>query len=150
MEDVQRAIADRVEAIAEWRRERTTNDMFALGSEPARRGKRSTEGIAMLAGWLRDLPADDPRFARLHQLAFSGETFDPGATLLLEVGRFRFHDDDVPFELFFDRMVLFAEQDRQEREELGGPQVAGDDPWRPSWVVHLEQPERNGSNEPDC
>lgn len=87
------------------------------------------------------LPADDPRLASLAVLAFRGEVFDPGATMLHELGRFRFHDPEVRIDGFVDRMVELAELDHSERDHLGGLQVPGDNPWRPGWLPDEEEDE---------
>jgi len=140
-DDVRRSISERILAIADWRREREQQDLYGYGPEVALRSRRSAEGLAELAGHVRSLPADDPRLARLAVLAFYGEHFDPGATMLHELGRFRFHDPDVRIDGFVDRMVELAELDHSERDHLGGPQVPGDNPWRPGWLPDEEEDE---------
>lgn len=135
------AIAERIESIAEWRKERAQQDMLGLGPEAARRSDRSAAGLRELAGYVRSLPEDDARIAALTRLAFSGSMFDPGALLLNELGRFRFHDPDAAIAQFLDFMVTLAEQDLEEQGRWGGPQVPGDEPWRASWVVDLRDPD---------
>lgn len=137
------AIADRIESIAQWRSERGQQDMLGLGPEAARRSQRSADGLRALASHLRALPEDDARIAQLTTLAFSGGTFDPGASLLTELGRFRFHDAEQSIEGFVDWMVSLAEDDASEQGEFGGPQLPGDNPWRASWVVHLHDPDED-------
>jgi len=132
------AIVERLEAIAAWRREREFQDMIGLGPDAAARSRRSADGLDELAAFVRDLPEDDVRLTRLREIAFSGEVFDPGATLLNELGRFRFHDPNVSVEQFLERMIAFAERDHHEMGQFGGPQVAGDDPWRVSWSVRVD------------
>jgi hypothetical protein len=133
-EDVRRSISERIVSIAEWRREREQQDMYGLGPEVAERSRRSAAGLMELAGHVASLPPDDPRLARLAVLAFYGEQFDPGATMLHELGRFRFHDPEVSVAGFVDRMVELAELDAGERDQFGGRQVPGDNPWRPGWL----------------
>ena len=81
-----RAIEERVRTIAEWRREREMQDMLGLGPEAAQRSRRSATGLLELADAIAALPDDDPRITELERLAFSGDTFVPGATLLEELG----------------------------------------------------------------
>lgn len=123
------SIARRIDAIAEWRREREHQDMVGLGPEVAARSRRSAEGLKELADYFAGLPDDDVRLSTLRKHAFSGGQFDPGPTLLLELGRFRFHDPDQTVESFVAEMVEFAEQDASENALFGGPQVPGDNPW---------------------
>jgi hypothetical protein len=143
MTDTTSAIAERIEAIADWRREREFQDMIGLGPGAAARSRRSAVGLSELAAWIRQLGDDDARIVRLRKLAFRGEEFDPGATLLNELGRFRFHDPEVELDAFVDRMVEFAEQDTSEMGQYGGPQVAGDNPWRANWVVNVDPDEED-------
>lgn len=142
-EAAREAIAERVDSIAGWRAERGQQDMLGLGPEAARRSQRSAEGLRALAAHIRSLPGNDPRIGRLLTLAFSGTTFDPGASLLTELGRFRFHDPEQSIEGFVDAMVALAEQDASEQGEFGGPQLPGDNPWRSSWVIHLHDPDED-------
>lgn len=134
-------IVERIEAIAEWRQEREFQDMLGLGPEAAARSHRSADGLRELAAHIGRLPDDDPRIARLLGLAFSGEYFDPGASLLTELGRFRFHDPDQPVDQFLDAMVRLAERDREEMGQWGGPQITGDNPWGANFVIELRDPD---------
>lgn len=136
-----RALEERIRAIAEWRREREMQDMLGLGPEAAQRSRRSADGLVELADAVAALPDDDARVAALERLAFSDDTFVPGATLLEELGRFRFHDADQEITSFIDHMVSFAERDLEEMGMWGGPQLAGDNPWGANWVVSLEDEE---------
>ncbi len=138
-EDVRRTMSERILEIAEWRRERERQDLYGHGPEVAIRSRRSAAGLTELAGHIQALPADDGRLARLAVVAFYGAQFDPGATMLHELGRFRFHDPDVSLDGFVDRMVELAELDHSERDHLGGPQVPGDNPWRPGWLPDEEE-----------
>jgi len=138
-EDVRSSISERILGIADWRRERERQDLVGLGPEVAARSRRSADGLMELAGHIARLPPDDSRLARIAVLAFYGEQFDPGATMLHELGRFRFHDPDVSVEGFVDRMAELAELDHSERDHLGGPQVPGDNPWRPGWLPPDEE-----------
>jgi len=140
-EDVRRSISERIMSIAEWRREREQRDLYGHGSEVAVRSRRSADGLVELASYVLSLPADDPRLARLTVLAFYKGHFDPGATMLHELGRFRFHDPDVSVDGFVDRLVELAELDHSERDHLGGLQVPGDNPWRPGWLPDEEEDE---------
>lgn len=137
--DVRRSIAERVNRIADWRREREYQDLMGLGPEVAQRSRRSADGLHELASHILSLSADDPRLVRLTLVAFIGGEFDPGATMLHELGRFRFHDGDVSVETFVDRMVELGELDHSERGDFGGLQVPGDNPWRPGWLPPDEE-----------
>lgn len=123
------SIARRIDAIAEWRREREFQDMVGLGPDVAARSRRSAEGLKELADYVAGVPDGDEHLRLLRKHAFSGGQFDPGPTLLLELGRFRFHDADQSIESFVAEMVEFAEQDASEHALFGGPQVPGDNPW---------------------
>lgn len=137
------AIVERIEAIADWREERAQQDMLGLGPEAARRSNRSAAGLRELAGFFRELPEDDVRILQLERTAFSGVIFDPGALLLTELGRFRFHDPDASIQQFAAHMVSLAEQDQEEMGTFGGPQVPGDNPWGANWVVDLRDPDED-------
>jgi hypothetical protein len=137
------AIVERIDAIAVWRQERELQDMMGLGPEAAMRSRRSADGLRELSAYVASLPDDDVRFTSLLRLAFSGEYFDPGASLLNELGRFRFHDPEQPVDQFFDVMVRLAERDREEMGQWGGPQIGGDNPWGANWVVTLRDPDED-------
>ncbi len=139
IDDVRRAISERILGIADWRVQREQQDMLGLGPAVAARSRRSAEGLRELAGAIATLPPDDPRLAKVAVLAFYGDQFDPGATMLHELGRFRFHDPDVSVDGFIDRMVELAELDHSERDHLGGRQAPGDNPWRPGWLPPDEE-----------
>lgn len=139
MVDVRRSIAERVEAIAAWRREREQQDMYGLGPEVAARSRRSAEGLDELAAYVGSLGEADERLATIARLAFYGDQFDPGATMLHELGRFRFHDAEATVDGFLTRMVGLAVLDASERDQFGGPQVPGDNPWRPGWLPPDEE-----------
>lgn len=138
-EDVRRSMSERILGIAEWRRERERQDLYGHGPEVAVRSRRSAAGLTDLATYILALPPDDERLISLTVVAFYGAQFDPGATMLHELGRFRFHDPDVSLDGFVDRMVVLAELDHSERDHLGGPQVPGDNPWRPGWLPDEEE-----------
>lgn len=135
------AIADRIISIADWRKERAQQDMLGLGPEAAQRSNRSAAGLHELADFVRSLPDDDARIADLTRLAFSGAIFDPGALLLNELGRFRFHDPETTTSQFLAFMVTLAEQDAEEQGRWGAPQIPGDEPWSASWVIDLRDPD---------
>lgn len=139
MVDVRRSIAERVEAIAAWRREREQQDMYGLGPHVAARSRRSAEGLDELAAFVQTLDESDGRLETIARLAFYGDQFDPGATMLHELGRFRFHDPDATVDGFLTRMAQLAELDASERDQFGGPQVPGDNPWRPGWLPPDEE-----------
>lgn len=147
--DVRVAVVERIEAIAAWRREREFQDMMGLGPEAAARSRRSAAGLDALATYVQTLSVDDARLERLRKAAFRGEVFEPGATLLNELGRFRFHDPDAPVESFLDRVAEWAEQDEREMGEWGGPQIAGDNPWRwtANWTVQVDLTEEDEDDE---
>lgn len=136
-----RAIEERILAIAEWRREREMQDMLGLGPEQAVRSRRSADGLEQLAAFVATLPDDDQRIADLERLAFSGEVFTPGATVLTELGRFRFHDPEQEIDGFITSLVTFAQRDLDEMGLWGGPQLPGDNPWGADWVVSFEDDE---------
>ena len=123
------AIARRIDAIAEWRAEREHQDMMGLGAEAAQRSRQSAEGLRELANYVAERPDDDEHIVALRKLAFSGGEFDPGPTMLNELGRFRFHDPEQTVASFLAKMVEYAEQDVSENALFGGPQVPGDNPW---------------------
>jgi len=135
------AIADRIFGIAEWRKERAQQDMLGLGPEAAQRSNRSAAGLRELAEFVRSLPDDDARIADLVRYAFAGSVFDPGALLLNELGRFRFHDPEITTSQFLGTMVSLARQDSEEQGRWGAPQVPGDEPWSATWVIDLRDPD---------
>lgn len=137
------AIVERIQAIAEWRREREFQDMLGLGPEVAERSRRSATGLEELATLVASLPEDDERIAALERVAFSGEIFTPGATLLTELGRFRFHDAEQDVDAFIAQMVALAERDLEEMGLWGGAQVEGDNPWRANWTANWEEEEED-------
>lgn len=116
-------------------------DMLGLGPEAAQRSDRSAAGLRELAAFIRTLSDGDSSIEQLTRLAFSGPTFDPGASLLNELGRFRFHDPKTPLDQFLQFMITLAGQDADEQSRWGGPQIPGDNPWSPTWVVDLRDPE---------
>lgn len=136
-----RAVEERIRAIADWRRERELQDMLGLGPDVARRSRRSADGLVALADAVAALPDDDLRITELERLAFSGDMFVPGATLLEELGRFRFHDADHEIESFLTSMISFAQRDLDEMGLWGGPQLAGDNPWGADWVISMDDDE---------
>jgi len=140
--DRQRSMVERIESIAVWRRGREQQDMYGLGPEVAARSHRSADGLLELAAFIRNLDPNDGRLVRLGHLAFHHEHFDPGATMLHELGRFRFHDESATIPGFVERMVELAALDASERDEPGGPQVPGDNPWTPGWL-NLDEEEDN-------
>lgn len=110
--------------IADWRRQR------AREYDRDARNLRTAAGLDELAAYIRSLPADEPRLARLARLGLRGEAFAPGQQLHYETGRFRFHHPEATIDGFLTTMVELAEADMRERGEFGGPQVPGDEPWR--------------------
>lgn len=136
-----RVIEERIRAIADWRREREMQDMLGLGPEASMRSRRSAAGLDQLADVIARMPDDDERIALLVRHAFSGDAFVPGANLLEELGRFRFHDPDQDVDAFVTSMVEFARRDEEEMGLWGGAQVAGDNPWGANWVVSIEDEE---------
>lgn len=136
-----RAIEERIRIIAEWRREREMQDMLGLGPEAADRSRRSAIGLLELADAVNALADDDERIAQLERHAFSGEAFVPGATVLEELGRFRFHDPEQEIDTFITSLVSFAQRDEEEMGLWGGQQVAGDNPWGANWIVAIDDEE---------
>lgn len=134
-----RAIQERIRAIADWRREREMQDMLGLGPEAAERSRRSADGLVELADAVAKLADDDARIEALERHAFSGEMFVPGATVLEELGRFRFHDPDQEIDAFISQLVDFAQRDEQEMGLWGGPQATGDNPWGIDFVISMEE-----------
>lgn len=123
------AIAQRIDAIAQWRTEREHQDMMGLGADAANRSRRSAQGLRELANHVAGLPDDDANIIALRKLAFLGGEFDPGPIMLNELGRFRFHEAEQTVESFVSKMVEYAEQDASEHALFGGPQVPGDHPF---------------------
>lgn len=134
---VKREIVNRIEAIAAWRRERGEQDQFGFGSDVLARHHRSATGLDDLARHIAAMNDDDPRLGLLVRHAFRGDYFDPGAMLLTEIGRFRFHDPDTDLDAFVSEMITYAEADAAESIELGGKQVAGDNPWRANFEIRI-------------
>ena len=133
-----RAIEERIRIIADWRREREMQDMLGLGPEAAQRSRRSADGLVELADAVAKLADDDDRVEALERHAFSGEMFVPGATVLEELGRFRFHDPEQEIDVFISQLVDFAKRDQEEMGLWGGPQIAGDNPWGIDFVISME------------
>lgn len=133
-----RDIVKRIESIAAWRRERGTQDQFGFGPEVAQRHQRSAQGLDELAAFIDRLDSEDPRLEQLEALASRDGYFDPGATLLNEIGRFRFHDPTTTVDAFLTQMIGFAEADAAESETFGLPQVPGDNPWRATFEIRLD------------
>lgn len=134
-----RDIVNRIESIAAWRRERGEQDQFGYGSDVAARHQRSATGLDELARYVDGLDNEDSRIEHLIGLAFHGSYFDPGATLLTEIGRFRFHDPETTPDAFLTQMIEFAEADAAESRELGGRQVDGDNPWRANFEIRVPE-----------
>jgi hypothetical protein len=134
---VKREIVNRIESIAAWRRERGEQDQFGFNPDVARRHQRSAEGLDELARFVASLDENDVRFDDIERFAFQGDFFDPGATLLTELGRFRFHDPSTECDAFFTLMVEYAAADAAEARQLGGPQVEGDNPWRANFEIRV-------------
>ncbi|MEJ7839828.1 MAG: hypothetical protein WKF81_13530 [Thermomicrobiales bacterium] len=132
---VKREIVNRIIAIAAWRRERGEQDQFGFGSDVLARHQRSAAGLDELADYVSSLDDNDVRLHELVRLAFRGDFFDPGATLLTEMGRFRFHDPTTSTDAFVTEMTGYAEVDAAESVEFGGKQVAGDNPWRANFEI---------------
>jgi hypothetical protein len=132
-----RDIVSRIESIAAWRRERGEQDQFGYGSDVAARHERSATGLDELASYVDGLDSEDERIAQLEQLAFHSGYFDPGATLLTEIGRFRFHDPTTTTDAFLTQMIEYADADAAEARELGGSQVEGDNPWRANFEIRV-------------
>lgn len=137
--DVRRSIAARVRAIADWRRARAFQDLMGLGPDVQVRNTRSIEALESFAQYVESLPANDERLLGLRSSAWSGEFFDPGALVLTELGRYQFHENDVTHDQFLTTLVELAERDAEQMGRWGGPQVAGDNPWGPNWVVDLRR-----------
>jgi hypothetical protein len=131
------SIVERILAIAAWRRERGQQDLH-LGPQVVARSTRSANGLEELAAYFQTLDPDDARLQRLVKLASHGDSFDPGASLLTELGRFRFHDPTTPVDAFVEQMIELAEIDASEERSLGGPQVAGDNPWRANFEIRID------------
>ncbi|MGH2560584.1 MAG: hypothetical protein ACRDJH_16090 [Thermomicrobiales bacterium] len=117
-------IADYLRTIAIWRRQRVNDDLRDA------RNLRSASALESLAGFVLDLPEDDPRLQRLAKLAFEGELFVPGQQTAYEIGRFHFFSDEASFDGFLDNLVELAALDRNEHGRFGGKQAPGDEPWR--------------------
>jgi hypothetical protein len=108
---------------ASWRRSRYDDDLRDS------RNLRSADALIDFAGYIGDLPSNDPRLVNLARLTAIATEFIPGQQLLYELGRFRFHDPTTTFEGFLSTMIELAERDHHERGQFGGKQVQGDEPW---------------------
>jgi hypothetical protein len=119
----QRSIADYVRGNAEWRRQRY--------DDPHRdpRNLRSAEGLEELAGFVLDLPEDDPRLLTLAELASSLDEFTPGQQVAWELARFRFYHALGTCDAFLTHLAELAERDSTEHGRFGGRMAEGDDPW---------------------
>jgi hypothetical protein len=120
------ALAEYLRSVAAWRRSRYEDDLRD------RRNLQSAAALEALAGHVESLPADDPRLARLAELALDGVEFVPGQQTAYEIGRFHFHSTEATHDGFLDAILDLAERDRRELGHFGGRQVPGDDPWKPS------------------
>lgn len=130
----QRAIADHLRTVADWRRGRM-DESFA-----DERNLQSAAGLDLLIEAVYDLEDDDPLLARLVHLTFSGEQFEPGQQLAWDIPRFHFHHTESTPQGYLVRMVELAEADYREHGEFGGPQIAGDNPWRSDWTLYRVAP----------
>lgn len=119
----QRAFAQYVRSIADWRRRRYDDDLRD------RRNLRSAEAIQQFSDYVESLAPDDPRLIRLGQLGLRGEAFELSQRAAYELGRFRFFTDEATLDGFLDQLVELAEADSSENRNFGGPQVPGDEPW---------------------
>src|SRR5207253_10541598 len=119
-----RRMAEYLRSVATWRRQRYQDDLRDA------RNLRSAAALEELADHVLTLPAEDERLRQLQRLAVEGETFVPGQQTAYEIGRFRFFSDEAGLDAFVDRIVELAVSDRGEQGRFGGPQVAGDEPWR--------------------
>ena len=120
------AIANYIRGISRWRRARYNDDLRD------RRNLRAADALEELAGYVETLTNDDPRIARLSEIAMDGGAFAPGQQASYEIGLFRFHTESATIDGFLEKIVELAEADRREHGEWGGRQVEGDAPWRAS------------------
>lgn len=109
--------------LAAWRRQRAEE----YDRDP--RNLQSATGLDDLAVYIESLPDDDPRVARLRDLAMSASGFEPGQQAHFHAARFRFYYDDTTFDAFLLRMVELQERDAAEMGHFGGVLPVGDDPW---------------------
>ena len=123
--DIRHRLAGLFHDIAIWRRSRAED----LDRDP--RNSRVAGALDQLAAWVVTLPPDDERLMALDRLLGAGDTFEPGQTTLLEIGRFRFYYPETSFDGFLSHLVETATFDRDEQGRFGGPTVPGDDPWVP-------------------
>jgi hypothetical protein len=117
-------IADYLRSVAAWRRQRYQDDLRDA------RNLRSAAALEELAEHFLRLPPEDERLQRLQRLAVQGAAFVPGQQTAYEIGRFRFFSEEAGIDAFVDRIVELATADRGEQGRFGGPQAAGDNPWR--------------------
>lgn len=118
-----RAFAQYIRSLADWRRRRYDDDLRD------RRNLRSADAMLELAGYVESLPPDDSRIERLGKLSFYGELFELRPRAAYELGRFRFYTDEATLDGFLNQLVELSEADVREAGMFGGPQVPGDDPW---------------------
>jgi hypothetical protein len=124
--NIPEAIANYVRGISRWRRARYNDDLRD------RRNLRAADALEELAEYIETLTNDDPRIARLGEIAMDGEMFAPGQQASYEIGLFRFHTESATIDGFLEKIVELAEADRREHGDFGGRQVEGDAPWRAS------------------
>ena len=121
--DTRQALAEFIRSTASWRRAK------AEEYDRDARNLRSAAGLEDLAHHVLGLPPDDPRLARMREIAFVDGGFLPGQQTLYELGRFRFHHAEGQVDAFLDRLVELADADRRELGRFGGRLPPGDDPW---------------------
>jgi hypothetical protein len=123
MTRLQRSFSDYCRSVAEWRRQRY--------DDPHRdaRNLRGAEGLEEFATFVLELPDDDPRLAKLAELAAYDGEFTPGQQVAWEVARFRFYHAHGSCDAFLTHLTELAEKDSTEHGRFGGTMAPGDDPW---------------------
>ncbi len=121
--DLRESFAAYLRTLSDWRRSRYNDDLRDV------RNLRSADALLAFAAWIETLPTDDPRLARLAQLAAEGEAFAPGQQTAYELGRFHFHVQSMSNDNYLTWLLSVAELDAGEQGRFGGQQVPGDEPW---------------------
>jgi len=128
---LQRSISDYARSVAGWRRQRFDDP------HQDRRNLRSAEGLEEFAGYVLDLPEDDPRLLILRELASYDDDFTPGQQVTWEFARFRFYHEHSTCDAFITHLAELAQSDSTEHGHFGGRMAPGDDPWDEDELPYL-------------
>jgi hypothetical protein len=116
--------ADYIRSLATWRRARF--------DDPDRdpRNLQSAAGLEAFAEFVLALPDDDPRLARIQEIAVVGERLEPGQQAHVGLARFHFHHTETSFDGMLNHFIELQELDLAEAGNFAGRVPAGDDPWK--------------------